>query len=82
MREKIDTKKFTINGSAMYDVELVNLMSQALEDSSVYHVKVDAPSWDYNYKYHFTNNIKQIDHWQNLDFNYDSANDLFVFSKR
>jgi hypothetical protein len=82
MREKINTKEITIGSSAMYDVELVNLMSQALEDSIVYHVKVDAPSWDVNYKHYFSNNIKQIDHWQNLKFDYDSANDLFVFSKR
>ena len=82
MREKINTKEITIGSSAMYDVELVNLMSQALEDSIVYHVKVDAPSWDVNYKHYFSNNIKQIDHWRNLKFDYDSANDLFVFSKR
>lgn len=82
MRKKIDTKKFTINGSSMYDVELVNLMSQALEDTSTYHVYVDAPLWDTAYKTYFCENINKIDHWRNLKFNYDAANDEFVFSKR
>ena len=84
MREKIDTKNFTISGGALYDVELVNLMSQALSENNqyIYRVRVISSGWNDDYKQHWANSIKNINHWRNLNFDYDSANDEFVFMKR
>jgi len=79
------TKKYTIDGTAMIDVELVAIMEQALKDHSSknrYVVKVDNDRWDPKHKTEWANHIRTIDHWNPLDYRYLPRSDTFVFFRK
>lgn len=84
MQKKRKTKKHSITGSSMPDVELVALMDNALKSRSKdrHVVKVECPRWDKTYKRLWAEEINRIDHWQALDYRYMPASDTFIFFKR
>ena len=84
-RELLNTKNHktpthTITNSQFKDVELVKLMTDALTDTKTYSVRVDG--WSTEYKRHWESTIKEINHWDTIDFNYDSMTDAFIFKHR
>ena len=81
--QRRNTKRFTINGSSMPDVELVAIMEKALKQPSSfsYKVKVDNIRWDKQYKKLWSDHINTIDHWNKLVYKYNVKSDEFVFYK-
>lgn len=81
--QRRNTKRFTINGSSMPDVELVAIMEKALKQpsSSTYKVKVDNIRWDKQYKKLWSDHINTIEHWNKLVYKYNVKSDEFVFYK-
>lgn len=78
------TKKHSITGSSMPDVELVAIMDNALKSRSKdrHVVKVENQRWDKQYKQLWADHINTIDHWQELEYKYMPASDTFIFFKR
>ena len=70
----------TITNSNFKDVELVKLMTDALRNYTRYRVRVEG--WSKEYSRHFESDIKTIEHWNTLDFNYDPLYNTFVFTHR
>lgn len=83
-RKTRQTKKYTIDGTAMIDVELVAIMEQALKDSGKtrFVVKVNNSRWDPKHKAEWANHIRTIDHWNTLDYRYLPKSDTFVFFRK
>jgi len=83
MRKRI-LKKYDVNGQGMTDVELVDIMEDALKSpkSHRYEVKVDNIRWDLDYKKAWANHIKTIEHWNSLTYYYSETKDRFVFYKK
>ena len=81
--QRRNTKRFTINGSSMPDVELVAIMEKALKQpsSSTYKVKVDNIRCDKQYKKLWSDHINTIEHWNKLVYKYNVKSDEFVFYK-
>ncbi len=78
------TKKHSITGSSMPDVELVAIMDNALKSRSKdrHVVKVENQRWDKQYKQLWADHINTIDHWQELEYKYMPVSDTFIFFKR
>ena len=78
------TKKHSITGSSMPDVELVAIMDNALKSRSKdrHVVKVENQRWDKQYRQLWADHINTIDHWQELEYKYMPVSDTFIFFKR
>ena len=68
---KQNTKKYHVNGQGMTDVELVDIMEDALKKpkSNRYEVRVENTRWDKEYKKAWANLINTIDHIRNSSNN-------------
>tara|TARA_B110000495_G_scaffold190887_1_gene193456 strand:- start:644 stop:916 length:273 start_codon:yes stop_codon:yes gene_type:complete len=63
------------------DVAIVKLMTDALLGSTEDY-RVHIPSWDTARCYHWETSIKNINHWDALNFNYIPETDTFNFNNR
>ena len=84
--QKLRTKKYSIDGQGMADVELVAIMDDALRKKNNYNIKyvvrVNNSRWDVNYKIAWAEHINTIDHWKPLSYKYNKRTDNFEFFKR
>ena len=66
--------------SYMADIDLVNMMCQALKSNSHYTVKV--VTWSDAYCIHWANKINECENWDDLEFQYDFKSKKFRFGKK